>query len=64
MILRKYDPLVNQYVIFTETKLASGKKKWWVLYTLYQKCNHYFFKEALYGLIYLPELDEASSKII
>ncbi|CAD8066542.1 unnamed protein product [Paramecium primaurelia] len=27
LILRKYDPLVNQYVIFTEAKLASGKKK-------------------------------------
>ena len=27
LILRKYDPLVNQYVIFTESKLASGKKK-------------------------------------
>jgi len=25
--LRKYDPLVNQYVVFNEVKLSSGRKK-------------------------------------
>jgi len=27
MILRKYDPVVNQHVLFTESKLASGRKR-------------------------------------
>lgn len=27
LTLRKYDPLVNQYVVFNEAKLSSGRKK-------------------------------------
>ena len=27
MVLRKYDPMVNQYVLFNEQKLASGRKR-------------------------------------
>lgn len=28
----KYDPLVNQHVIFNEVKLPSGKKRTWFFY--------------------------------
>jgi ribosomal protein L33 len=27
LTLRKYDPLVNQYVLFNEVKMPSGKKR-------------------------------------
>ena len=27
VMLRKYDPMVNQYVVFNEQKLKSGKKR-------------------------------------
>jgi len=27
LALRKYDPIIRQHVLFTESKLASGKKR-------------------------------------
>ena len=31
LTVRKYDPIINRHVIFNETKLPSGKKRWSII---------------------------------